>query len=423
MSQDMVKNKTNLPLIFVIVASIVFINAQPLTSQLSVLIALLFSITLFSTLIILISKKTIYIELSQLGFILIFLIFIITLFISMDFSQSIKYIIVYSITMGILLILSTDIKWFRLFWSFQLITASIHVMITLISYFFTDLYISLFVPLLNEASRNFTLAYIYIFDFHAGIAGQTATNAFFISTGLALISSKIFSSNKLYTKIVYIFVFAVFLFALILTGKRGFLLANLASLILLNMINKKISVRNLYKHIIFLLITSLIFYFSYIFIPAVNRLVERFFVGSGDISSGRFELFEFAWGIFLSNPILGVGIDAFTSISYMGESRNIGAHNDWLQFLAEIGFIGTSFLLITVISVLIKTVKLCRMNKRYFLFLSSSLYFQIFFLFYSTTGMPFHHYSMLLLYMIFISIPYAVTRLEYSSQKFKEETG
>lgn len=64
-----------------------------------------------------------------------------------------------------------------------------------------------------------------------------------------------------------------------------------------------------------------------------------------DISSGRLHFWSVAWQIFLSNPIIGVGFDAFGVAFTAFDTRNglfrvEQAHNDYLQTLADGGVVG-----------------------------------------------------------------------------------
>lgn len=401
-----------------IMMCIIFINIQPLTLQLPVIIAGFSALTIFFTLIILIyNKGKIRIKSSQLLFCLMIIFFILSLLNTLSLSQSLKYILVYTIVIVMMLVLSTETTWFSMLSKLLLITSCIHVVITLISYFYTDLYLTLFLPILNDSAKSFTLSYIYNFNFHAGIAGQTGTNAFYISTGLAVIFSRLLSDSNMSRnkKSSYIIFVMIFLMALVITGKRGLMLANLFALAVLYYIKNKGKRSKYLNYFVFTIISFVLGYISYIFIPAVNRLISRFwfspFGNSEDLSSGRIELYKFAWENFLSNPFKGIGIDAFTYLPYVGGYRNVGAHNDALQFSAEIGLIGTVTFIIIVLTVYIRTIRLAKnrsISSQYKPFLYVSLYGQSFILFYSLTGMPFHNYSMLLMYMIFISIPYAV---------------
>jgi O-antigen ligase len=64
-----------------------------------------------------------------------------------------------------------------------------------------------------------------------------------------------------------------------------------------------------------------------------------------DFSSGRIHFWQVAWKIFLDNPILGAGLDAFGTAftrydTWNGYYRVEQAHNDYLQILADAGVIG-----------------------------------------------------------------------------------
>lgn len=67
--------------------------------------------------------------------------------------------------------------------------------------------------------------------------------------------------------------------------------------------------------------------------------------GQEDISSGRLHFWSVTWQVFLSHPILGVGLDslgvAFTRFdTWSGVFRIEQAHNEYLQILAEAGVAG-----------------------------------------------------------------------------------
>ena len=67
--------------------------------------------------------------------------------------------------------------------------------------------------------------------------------------------------------------------------------------------------------------------------------------GVEDVTSGRAHFWQIAWQIFLSNPILGAGFDAFGVAftrydTWNGQFRVEQAHNDYLQILADGGILG-----------------------------------------------------------------------------------
>jgi O-antigen ligase len=68
-------------------------------------------------------------------------------------------------------------------------------------------------------------------------------------------------------------------------------------------------------------------------------------MNQADVSSGRFHFWQTGWQIFLNNPIIGAGLDAFAQAftqydTWNGEYRPEHAHNEYLNILAEAGILG-----------------------------------------------------------------------------------
>lgn len=407
----------NLALIITVFSALVFINIQPLTSRLNLVTIVLFTIvSLAFFLNFTLKRSKLLINKSIIGFWILPIFFVLSLMNTLSLDQSIKYIVFYMIVLLVLTLLANNTNWFHFFLRCQFYFALVHAIITFVSYFFTDFYIDFFTPMLNESARRFTLSYIYNFNLHSGIAGQTGTNAFYLSTGLAISFSRFFGEGK--QKKIHIVYILFFVLAIFMTGKRGFILANFLALVILyyyhNVSIQNNNIKRILKYVTFIFFITIGGYFAYLTIPTVNLVIDRFFNNSmfltEDISSGRFDLYKLTWNTFLDRPLLGVGIDAFTYVPHAGTYSNAGAHNELLQFLAEIGILGTSLFAFLVLAVLKKTIYLVKSNnyfQQYKPMLYASLYTQVYLIIHSFVGMPFRNYSMLLTYMIFAAIPYA----------------
>lgn len=95
-----------------------------------------------------------------------------------------------------------------------------------------------------------------------------------------------------------------------------------------------------------------------LYLGAENSMIRGFGLSSGgeDITSGRAHFWRVALDIFLANPIIGAGFDAFGVAFTRFDTRNgfyrvEQAHNDYLQMLADGGVIG--FLIIVGFIVLL----------------------------------------------------------------------
>ncbi|MEO8573736.1 MAG: O-antigen ligase family protein [Pyrinomonadaceae bacterium] len=79
---------------------------------------------------------------------------------------------------------------------------------------------------------------------------------------------------------------------------------------------------------------------------SVHRLIGMA-QDQSDVTSGRGHFWRVAWQIFLANPILGAGLDAFGVAfprydTWNGQFRVEQAHNDYLQILADGGIVSLS---------------------------------------------------------------------------------
>src|SRR5690606_39170138 len=110
--------------------------------------------------------------------------------------------------------------------------SGIHVVATGFSFFFTEIYYDIVLPLFSEYVAMITRILI-MQNSYPGIAGQTGTNAFFISLGLSAIISGLCVDyfNKNATKKVWrLLLLILFIIAIFATQKRGLIIANVIAM-------------------------------------------------------------------------------------------------------------------------------------------------------------------------------------------------
>lgn len=94
---------------------------------------------------------------------------------------------------------------------------------------------------------------------------------------------------------------------------------------------------------------------------AVEMYFSRYLHASSDITSGRLQIWQYAWEEFIRHPILGRGI-SFESDRF---TRYTGAHNIWLDTLMSTGVIG--FLLhFILIYLVINRIRMISKNRFHF---------------------------------------------------------
>ena len=135
--------------------------------------------------------------------------------------------------------------------------------------------------------------------------------------------------------------------------------------------------------------------FKYKYREFIIRKEYNYCIDNGDISNGRFFLFEEMFKIFVSRPITGIG--PLSTFSYYNDYLG---HNVYLQVLCEMGVIGFIALLYMLISGLKYRINvLKRKNATDFDFLA--LFIQLFIIIYGFFGNPIFSYVFIIPYILF----------------------
>jgi O-antigen ligase len=187
------------------------------------------------------------------------------------------------------------------------------------------------------------------------------------------------------------------LLALFMSGKRTFSFLVIISYFLLFAFNNAPKKRKRFLILSLALIITVII--SYTIIPEVRELANRIILYSDDQTyNGRSYYWTAALKIFVNNKVKGIGMGCFSKYfdSYfhrLGNLEAFDAHNIYIQMLAEGGIIGGILFLALFATSLIGSVKLIknktvRDNAECMHILSYSLFIQIWFIVYGTTGNP-----------------------------------
>lgn len=231
----------------------------------------------------------------------------------------------------------------------------------------------------------------------AGITGQVGVNSFYISVFIGIVFCKIINNKK--NK--YYFFFIVSLVAIISTGKRGmFLFSILGISILFFISNKKLDYKIIKK--IFYIIILIIFITRIIdFSPIMDKFINL--TSEGDITNGRVEYWKLTYINFTESPLLGNGINSIVKI--IGDLT----HNIYIQLLSDVGIIGFCLFIGIFINNIISSINLfnrliVKEEKTHILI---SIYIQIIFLLYGTTGNPLYGNIFLMPYIMSVTVVYS----------------
>ena len=327
---------------------------------------------------------------------------------SMFPENSMKVAINRSVILIIGAFLSLRGNWFKIGIKILYLFSCAHAAFTVISYLLPSFFNNKILPFLpQEISSEIT--YFLVRNLYPGITDQIGRNGFYITVGISILYCQVIISNWKSNRYKYAQLLFLFL-ALLLTGKRGHLLANLMVIVFISAIYSKYRNKNFILKIIkTVFILVFITFLLVIIFPEAAAPFMRFIARQGgDQSSGRFVLFSYALDMFKQKPILGWGPGTFSNLF------GIGNHNVYLQLLSENGLVGftlfVSMLLVNLANTL-RRLKLSIQNNsssQVTIHLLFSLYVQVYYLIYGMIGNPLNDGFILIIYLIAASIPYTV---------------
>ena len=363
-------------------------------------------LTLFLIFIQLISKSKLNFDLRDFLFLLLGLLFLISGLKSTAYSQAISYSIAFiCIVISMVIFKQEKDLNYKLLFNLILIFSGIHVFSTIIYQLFPS-YIQKILPLIlseKDLARN-----LYEFNYNGIICGITpiqGLNAIYISSYLMVVFSRMLGDNN--KKIINIILLIFGFIALLLTSKRGLLLANIISIVILFLYNRwknnKINISDTFKSMILILMLFFIGIFIVNnFFPEALQIFERF--KQNDYLTGRQILWKTAWNDFLLNHFPN-GSGLFSSrlllLIHTGASNDV--HNIYLQIIVELGVVGFSVFFINLISVLKRIMKIkININNKSIIF--PCVYIVVVFLIYGFTGNWFFDPTTIFLYYLIIGI-------------------
>lgn len=231
------------------------------------------------------------------------------------------------------------------------ISAALMAVYVLFFAVFPNLFWNSIYQILSETAREY-LAYYVPKGYSITIGGCTYTN-YILYLGMAACCGYLASASRWDRKrTVMLISCGVFLFSILLVGRRGELLGAVACCLLLVFVTRSGKQRK-YLLLIGIGAIALLFLLVVLFLPQLKKVdvlyryvmtVENLISGK-DITSGRTELYALAFDAFLKHPVLGIGWDQFHTLIPQEFLAVHGAdvedvHCIYLQFLCETGLVG-----------------------------------------------------------------------------------
>lgn len=336
-----------------------------------------------------------------------------------DISENLTYIIRYTVLVLIVVLMKYDEKLSHVLFYCLLAAGIVHVAATLWFYFDTGFYMRNIYPHFDSSQKAHLYEQVQKNHHAVGLSNHYSQNGIYMAIALC-ISFALFFMKSRGSRFWKAILFAVVLFALILTGKRGVLIFSVFAVLAAYIVSKKGAFSNKLVTILFILSSALLVMYALSFYVegiavAFERLASMFATENetADISNGRFKLYRIAWNFFLDAPVFGIGWREFSKevVNFYNQDSVLrDAHNVFLQLLCETGIVGFSIFVALFLSAIVLTVQLVLKTVKNGLQLSEttkgvlifSLCYQVFFLAYCITGNPLYDLETVYVYIFSI---------------------
>ena len=192
---------------------------------------------------------------------------------------------------------------------------------------------------------------------YTGFACESNRAGLCVAPGASVYFARAISNNKKRVKSILLFLLTYG--ALILTGRRAFILFYPAIFVSVG-IYILLKRRSAFSKIIGLFTIIIIAGFVYFYLLEKIIMILTNGSSSGLALSNREVYWELALNMFYKSPIIGNGMRSYDYYYNLMSHRNLvfaGAHNCYLQMLAEIGILGTGLFILLVAIMIIKTVR------------------------------------------------------------------
>ena len=237
---------------------------------------------------------------------------------------------------------------------------------------FEDLFWVTLGPVLSDTAQEY-LHYYVPRGYSITLGGCTFTD-YIILFGMSAISGYLLHEKMSRTKILLGWAVVLLSFmAIVCVGRKGEVVAVVATFIVLILVSGTPKQRKR-NFLVIASVCAVIFIGFVLLLPFLRNvdflvryvhMIEKMLNGQ-DITSGRLDLYKWAWELFLQNPLFGIGWGQFANyIPYDWYMLHSGGgiqvvrdvHCIYLQFLCESGIVGTIFIMIPLVYLYVQTLK------------------------------------------------------------------
>lgn len=310
------------------------------------------------------------------------------------------FLVSYIAMLGICQLATYEITWTEKYFSMSMVVYLFFAFCTIAFYFLPDFYLQHVVELFPD-TKEYLIKW-YLNGCMAGLTEHYSTNGMFMATGCIMSVAALLKENASKSKS-YILI-ALFLIALLLTGKRAHIVFVFIAVITMYFFwlsdNKK---KRLKKLVLAVMVGGIVLMLLINMFPQLGVVLDRFKSVQYELSAdggGRGTLWHMAIEVFKEHPVLGIGWGNFRALTYgkLKWAEQAHVHNTYLQLLAETGVIGFGIYLSWFCYMFHLAAKELEYMKKYrkedsLFLIAFSLGYQVFFYAYCMTGNPLYQYE------------------------------
>lgn len=278
-----------------------------------------------------------------------------------------------------------------------------YALMTLLSLAIPSFYSGFVYPLISSCNTMYTKTYL------AGFTSHYSANGMYLAISISFSFCYLFFSGRNKNKVKFVLILVITAAAILISGKRGPVVCLAIAFVFSYYIYHCDKLMTRWFKLVCLITGAIVVYsFASQFIPELNNMINRFIsqAKKGDITTQRIYIWAEAFPSFWKKPFWGNGWCWFRYHNTYGVEYHV--HNVFLQWLTEVGIIGSIPFFVFLIMTFVRTFRLLVLERKEKigicynseLYLSISLCFQSFFIPFCFQGTGFYEIQILLPYII-----------------------
>ncbi|SHK76170.1 O-antigen ligase family protein [Desulforamulus aeronauticus] len=356
------------------------------------------------------------------------LIYITVSMVFFNIGTGYQYIIIFVLGF-LILMLCKDYRFYLKLLKLLEIISFVFAISTIVNSFYPNLIINVFGYMLTY-TQQVTIITNISHGGYPGLAGEVSFNVFCISVGFCIAATRAILNDE--KKALNISKLLLMFYAVILTNKRSLIMI-LPFVMVCVFIMVSYKGKSNVRKILLIMMMFLIPILHGLYLgDIIEQLLNK--GGTTVALSNREWFWKIAYEMIESKPLFGHGINTYDVYYNLYKTKEdyvyfAGAHNSYLQLIAELGYAGGGIYIISILSSLYQTFttfikSIRRGSHEEQMLITASIGMQLICIAYAMSENPFYQPQQLFVYFLFVGLAMNVKRQQMKSRKeaFYENT-